>query len=263
LRFRSIRLSWFRGAADSAEIGFSEKSLAIFGANGAGKSSFVDAVEAIISGGKVGHLAHEYSGRNQEFGLINTARPPGRRSEVEITLADGSTESIVWNMGSPTCRKIGSTSVAHWDYRCIALRQEELSEFIRATKGTKYNGILPLLGLSCLELAAGNVHKLVQSIERQCNINELKSKVSLSLNRCNDLIGNKTRDRIFSRLDELRIIHDSENPVESQIATAKNILHSITSAVPLPLEKSAIVIFKFASTEFLLPQKKLQKLRSL
>jgi hypothetical protein len=134
-------------------------------------------------------------------------------------------------MGSPTCRKIGSTSVAHWDYRCIALRQEELSEFIRATKGTKYNGILPLLGLSCLELAAGNVHKLVQSIERQCNINELKSKVSLSLNRCNDLIGNKTRDRIFSRLDELRIIHDSENPVESQIATAKNILHSINTKI--------------------------------
>ena len=56
----------------SASLDTALKSVVAYGENGAGKSSFVDAVEFLMSGGKIRHLAHEYSGKHQEKGIINT-----------------------------------------------------------------------------------------------------------------------------------------------------------------------------------------------
>ncbi|MDO8700505.1 MAG: AAA family ATPase, partial [Deltaproteobacteria bacterium] len=62
MRIKSIELEWFRGAADPVTIEPDCKSLVVYGANGSGKSSFVDAVEYVLNDGKIGHLSHEYSG---------------------------------------------------------------------------------------------------------------------------------------------------------------------------------------------------------
>ena len=64
--------------------------MVIYGENRAGKSSFVDAVEYILNDGKIGHLAHEYSGETQEKGIINTHTPEGKKTELCIISADGS-----------------------------------------------------------------------------------------------------------------------------------------------------------------------------
>jgi recombinational DNA repair ATPase RecF len=53
MRLQSIRLRWFRGAAADATLDLGGRSVAIYGTNGAGKSSFVDGVEAILGNGKV------------------------------------------------------------------------------------------------------------------------------------------------------------------------------------------------------------------
>jgi AAA15 family ATPase/GTPase len=65
VRVSTIKLCWFRGAADSITLDTELKSVAIYGPNGAGKSSFVDAVEYAINNCKIAHLAHEYSGTKQ------------------------------------------------------------------------------------------------------------------------------------------------------------------------------------------------------
>lgn len=220
MRFRSISLQWFRGAAANAALILDGKSTAVFGANGAGKSSFVDGVEAALSAGKVVHLAHEYSGRNQEKGLINTARPTDQASKVELALADGSAEILTWRAGAPIREKQGSSSVEHWDYRCTALRQEELSAFIRATKGDKYSAVLPLLGLSHLEMVAENLHKLVKAVERKGDLQALRAKCALAADRRKEIFGEQSNAQLLDRLEQLRLKYVAELPVETRVKTA-------------------------------------------
>jgi AAA15 family ATPase/GTPase len=48
VRVKAIRLGWFRGAADGDVLEINGKSMVVYGQNGAGKSSFVDAIEYVI-----------------------------------------------------------------------------------------------------------------------------------------------------------------------------------------------------------------------
>ena len=61
MRIEAVEIAWFRGAADAVALDAKSKSMVVYGENGSGKSSFVDAVEYLLQGGKIGHLAHEYS----------------------------------------------------------------------------------------------------------------------------------------------------------------------------------------------------------
>lgn len=61
-KIKRIGASWFRGFSDAKQIELSDKSVAIYGENGSGKSSFVDIVEYLIKGGEIEHLRHEYRG---------------------------------------------------------------------------------------------------------------------------------------------------------------------------------------------------------
>lgn len=231
MRLRSISLQWFRGAAESATLELGGRSAAIYGTNGAGKSSFVDGVEVMLGGGKVGHLSHEYSGRNQEKGLLNTARPAGQQTVVKITLTDGSSETLTWQAGAPTRAKQGATGIEHWDYRRTALRQEELSGFIRATKGDKYGAVLPLLGLSHLETTAENLHKLLKAIEREGDLPALRARLDLAADRRKEVFGEQTNDQLLARLEQLRLIYAPKEAVESRTKTVADVLVAIDDQI--------------------------------
>jgi recombinational DNA repair ATPase RecF len=90
MRIKAIELTWFRGAADPVSLEPDCKSMVVYGVNGSGKSSFVDAVEHVLNDGKIGHLAHEYSGKRQEKAVPNTHKPQGRKSELRIRFKDDS-----------------------------------------------------------------------------------------------------------------------------------------------------------------------------
>src|SRR3990172_13134103 len=89
MRVESIKLSWFRGAGESVCLSPRSKSIVIYGANGAGKSSFADAFEYMVSKGKIDHLAHEYSGLHQRHGLRNTHAPEGALSKITLYGSSG------------------------------------------------------------------------------------------------------------------------------------------------------------------------------
>jgi hypothetical protein len=231
MRLRSIRLSWFRGAAAEVTLDLAGRSAVVFGSNGAGKSALVDGVEATLSGGKVGHLGHEYSGRNQEKGLINTARPVGAVTEVEVTLADGSSERLTWRNAAPIRTESSSTATSRWDYRRISLRQEELSRFITATKGEKYNALLPLLGLSQLEQVCDNLHKLAKTIERRSEVQNLQTQVDLAAARRQEAFADRTDDQLWERLEQLRAFYVPGEPVESKAATVVLVSQAIDKQI--------------------------------
>lgn len=85
MRIENIAITWFRGSADRIDLNTRSKSVVVYGENGSGKSSFVDAMEYALKSGRIGHLAHEYSGKHQEKGVINTHTPIDQITELSIT----------------------------------------------------------------------------------------------------------------------------------------------------------------------------------
>lgn len=166
MRIKSIGLAWFRGAADPVALDARSKSIVVYGENGSGKSSFVDAVEYVLNGGRIGHLGHEYSGKHQEKGVINTHIPKGKKAEFLIKFKDESELRVeIQSNGTSTSSGAEAVAMNMWDYRRTILRQDEIADFIRQTKGNKYSALLPLLGLEQMEVTAENMRQLVKAVE--------------------------------------------------------------------------------------------------
>lgn len=204
MRIQTIELTWFRGAAELAVLAPHGKSLLVYGENGSGKSSFVDAVELVLSHGKIGHLAHEYSGRRQEKAILNTHMPPGGRARVRIAFADNS--DVITEIppsGTVTTKGTAATRMNAWDYRRTVLRQHEVADFIHETKGQKYSALLPLLGLDRLEIAAENLHRLARTIDQQREVVEARQRLeTIKYNRTKTL-GAISDAQLGARIQEL------------------------------------------------------------
>jgi energy-coupling factor transporter ATP-binding protein EcfA2 len=177
VRFKSVSIAWFRGAAAEVALSPEGKSLVVYGSNGSGKSSFVDAIELAING-KISHLSHEYSGKRQERGIPNSHRKPSDATAVKIRFQDN-TERLIAIAPDGAVSSTGSESpaIASWDYKRTVLRQNEVAAFIGDTKGDKYSAILPLLGLGALELTAENLRQLGKAVEESSKLRENRAFV--------------------------------------------------------------------------------------
>jgi hypothetical protein len=200
MRIASIKLSWFRGAADSAALDCSLKSMAVYGENAAGKSSFVDAIEYSIANGKIGHLSHEYSGSRQERGIINTHTPTGQNTTISIAFAKGGKSATTIQTSGASSSK-GDVDLTKWSYARTVLRQDELASFIRSPKGEKYSALLPLLGLGHLEVAAENLRQISKSIENQAKLDQLVAAQSASARERRTLFGDSVDSEIAAQVD--------------------------------------------------------------
>jgi hypothetical protein len=171
MRVKSISLSWFRGAGDSAILKTDLKNVVVYGVNGSGKSSFSDAIEYVVTRGKIRHLMHEYSGSRQEKGVINTHAPTGSSAAICITFeGDISIDAKLTSNGTPSFNSNPEDLVDFvqtWELERLILRQDEVAAFVEKTKGGKYSALLPLLGLEHLEQAAENINKLHRSVEEE------------------------------------------------------------------------------------------------
>lgn len=253
MRVKSVALKWFRGAGPDAKIAPNGQSSVIFGLNGAGKSSFVDAVEAILRNGKVGHLSHEYSGRNQEKALVNTERPVGATTEISLVLTDGSSATAEWQKAGPAFLLEGNTDPTAWDYRRTVLRQEELAGFIQATKGEKYSALLPLLGLSELETVAENLRRLAPAIDKETELSVRKSKALAAIELRKEAFGTRSTEEIGGRLRELKSLYAADVETASIGAAIAAVLEGIRSRMEALSEtnKQAAAVKDIASSSLL------------
>ncbi|MER9937134.1 hypothetical protein [Mesorhizobium sp. M0088] len=229
MKISSIRLSWFRGAAIEAVLLTNGGSVFIYGANGAGKSSFVDGVEVCVNNGKVAHLAHEYSGRHQERALINTHRPPGRPSSVSVKMT-GSSDAVTCAWEGLSAAKLSGLKkvpVDTWDYRRTALRQEEVAEFIRSTKLEKYSALLPLLGLQPLEIAADNLRRIAKETAALSKIDDKRRQMSAVQVRTKAAFGEPEPNALVDTLRKLRERYLPDQPMTGTMATVA----AVTTAI--------------------------------
>ena len=204
MRFESIELAWFRGAANPVSLEPNRKSMVVYGENGSGKSSFVDAVEYAVNNGRIEHLRNEYSGSKQVKAIPNTHRPKGSRTTLTFKFVDNSTLNIDFNPNGSS-KSSGSQTIAvrGWQYRQTVLRQNEVSEFIHDTKGGKYSALLPLFGLHKLEIAAENLRKLAKSVENEAELNEKRFRIKQVGDQRQHLFGTKNYSHIVGVIDTL------------------------------------------------------------
>lgn len=204
----------------------------LFGENGAGKSSFVDAVEAVITNGKVKHLSHNYSGHYQEKGLINTKRPHGTPTTVDIQFIDGTVSSVNWSQKAPIRTVDPNNSITKWDLQQTVLRQEELSDFIRSTKGDKYSTVLPLLGLGGLETLANNLHKLAKSIAEEGKLQTLRAKEGYAREARREVFGDITKEALSEKFLKLRRTYEPQD----KDRTDQQAIESVLEVIDLKVE---------------------------
>lgn len=204
MRITSVSLSWFRGAADPVALECNCKSIVVYGANGAGKSSFVDAIEYAINNGRIEHLAHEYSGRRQEKGLRNTHAPANEKARLSIKFKDDSEHTVqIGEDGSSTITRSDTAAISSWEYRRIVLRQDEVSHFIHARKGEKYSALLPLLGIGSMEVAAENLHQLARTVDQAAGVDSLRIKAESAATKRKEVFGTASDEEILGRIKTL------------------------------------------------------------
>lgn len=214
MRIDAIELEWFRGGAATATLVLNSKSMVVYGENGSGKSSFVDAVEYVINGHKVGHLTHEYSGKYQEKGLVNTHRPKGKPTRLRVSFSNGSrlVAEVQPHGASTRCGGGTEAVLMHtWDYRRTVLRQDELAGFIRDTKGGKYSAILPLLGLHELEVTAQNLRQLARSVYELSNRDGMKNALMTSQVKRVAAFGTAADEEVIAKLESLHAKYCPDN----------------------------------------------------
>lgn len=200
----AIRLSWFRGAADTVSLEADGKSMVVYGANGSGKSSFVDAIEYVLNDGKIHHLAHEYSGKHQEKAVPNTHKPKGAKTELRIKFqSDGELKIEVKEDGSSARSGAEAIAMGTWDYRRTVLRQDEVAAFIHDTKGGKYSALLPLLGLHPMEVAAENLRRLAKASEQQSKLKETQAALKGIETKRKATFGVDSDDQIVKKIADL------------------------------------------------------------
>jgi recombinational DNA repair ATPase RecF len=204
VKVKAISLSWFRGASSPVSLELDGRSTVIYGMNGSGKSSFVDALEYVIRDGRIEQLAHEYSGKHLEKAVPNTHKPAGDKAEVSIKFS-GTQEARIEATENGAANGSGSmlAPMRTWEYRRTILRQSEVVAFIQNTKGEKYSALLPLLGLNEMEVAAENLHQLARTVESVRTLESSKATLRRDIADRTAIFGSSTDVDILQKIEHL------------------------------------------------------------
>lgn len=242
MRVKTINISWFRGAGDRAVLNTGLKNVVVYGSNGSGKSSFSDAIEYVVTKGKIRHLMHEYSGSRQEKGVINTHAPAGSSSAIRISFeGDVSIDVIIKPDGTPSFSSNPEDLVDFvqtWELEQLILRQDEVAAFIERTKGGKYSVLLPLLGLENLEQAAENISKLSRSVEELGELSTKSERLSILKQLANKYFPDLSEQTVIKILKDVakdyirgRIPTQFEQLVNALSVTIKQRIDSFTPEI--------------------------------
>ena len=213
MRIKSIELAWFRGAANPVSLEPNCNSMVVYGENGSGKSSFVDAVEYVVNDGGIEHLKSEYSGSHQVKAIPNTHKPGGNKTALRFVFKDNSELAVDFNdNGSSKSSGAEGIAMGEWEYRQTVLRQNEVSEFIHDTKGKKYSALLPLFGLHKMEVAAENLRKLSKSIETEARLSENKIKLQQVASQREEVFGTQSLEQIVKAVEDLYLQYCEGSP---------------------------------------------------
>ncbi|MBI4681904.1 MAG: hypothetical protein HY757_02250 [Nitrospirae bacterium] len=134
--------------------------------------------------------------------------------------------------GTFTLKAAAVDIINNWDYQRTILRQDEVANFIRDTKGSKYSALLPLLGLNQMEVAAENLRQLVKSVKKESNLIQNNTVLNDADTKRKKVFGNASDKDIFDTLDVLYLRYCSDkNKTTDTIACCKEIKTALDTKV--------------------------------
>lgn len=167
-KLRKIEPNGFRGVRLPVPLDFGADcaSAVIFGANGHGKSSFVDALEWYLTGA-IDHLQREHVGRAayrhrahdaDELASVRVEfSDPELNGALEIDVSRQVTLSADSDRTEPFREAAGG--------ELVILRYKDLSQFVDKTKGEKLEALGPLIGLEVLSEVRNHLVRAVRQLE--------------------------------------------------------------------------------------------------
>lgn len=147
LRIKNLKAKWFRGIIETS-LEFDGKSIILFGENGQGKSSFVDALEYLFKG-QVSYL--------EEAQATSTSRnvphivSDKKNCEVEIEFQDGSKIIRNFRQGISQIPTHIQSYFQQGVESPFILRRKYLLDFILAQPAPRYERLAALIRISDLE----------------------------------------------------------------------------------------------------------------
>ncbi|WP_444666021.1 hypothetical protein [Cereibacter changlensis] len=138
---------------------------------------------------------------------------------------------MTWKTGVAAKTHEGPTLISGWSYRTVALRQEELSEFIRASKGEKYSAVVPLLGLSDLEAAAENLRRLPKVIEQESQLQKLRAQIDTATTKRKEVFGSASGEQLRERFDQLRLVYAEPSQNDTCAKSLNDVIANIGNQI--------------------------------
>ncbi len=156
LRLKKVEAKGVRGIVDGPDLYFENGGLLLCGDNGTGKSSYVDAIEKVLSGkcSSLDNVGQSVSWNKQGTHLTST------ESEIALTLTDGA-KNIVVNLDTD-CTTLDKQT------HSFVLRRRTLLNFIDAKPSERYKSIEEFI-------------KLDSFINFETSLKELQKRVDTEL----------------------------------------------------------------------------------
>ena len=188
-RIRKLDAVGFRGVRLAAPLEFTQagRSMVVYGANGHGKSSYVDALECYFFA-RIGHLERENVSR---AAYRHRAHPDAEIATVKVEFSNGDRNG---SLSVNSARHLeftadGSETEAFRQaarQELIILRHRDLSQFVDMTKREKLADLAPLLGMEVLDQTRTELQTAVRQLESERTtqdrlINERRQSVAQHL----------------------------------------------------------------------------------
>jgi DNA repair exonuclease SbcCD ATPase subunit len=202
-RIRRLEVQGFRGIRQGVALLFEGKSLLLFGENGTGKSSFVDALERLL-GGRVSTL----DGRAQSLSSERHGphiRNGGYPVQVSITFDDAG--ASVFSLGSDPATFPGAIR-EYLNAACenlYILRRRQILDFIESQPRQRYELLRPFVPLSGIETIEEALRQAREKTQAQVqNAAQEVRRLAQDLRR---LLGNDTLPEEPTEEDVIRAIN--------------------------------------------------------
>ena len=180
MKIKSITLKNFRGVKEETTLKADSKSVLLYGDNGTGKSSFLDAIEWFLTG-SVKHLG----GQEKNNGLRNTKASDDEASYVTIRFTNNieNTKNLTVKKGvykstfTDTKDQKFSLFKDVVEKNPLWIRNNQLIEFILKSEQERLANISDIVGYDQVKKARDEIKKSIGSLNKVVEYKNLKQKI--------------------------------------------------------------------------------------
>ncbi len=175
-RIKQLKIDGFRGATQPLDLKFDENKpvVLIFGENGSGKSTIVDAIESVGAGTTAFLNDWRLGQGKRKEGYIPAFGKD--LADVDISMGFGPNiySAILNNRGIQLCNTEDRPTTK-------VLRRKSLQAFMNADPAQRYKEVAAFLDIPQIEIAEASLREALKNVQKQCETSLAYSQAKESL----------------------------------------------------------------------------------